>query len=136
MLKKLFLLLFIFFLGILAQEATIYATIISPEYILNKRNKITPKLTDLTSKPINFSKSNNLRRRKGSYFLAKGEFLILKGTVTDLLDNPVQNVKINIWQADNFGYYKFLISEKDNYAHLFISHRVQYGMAYHKPQAK
>lgn len=109
-------LVFIIFFVINLKNTTADCNIIAPEFILNKRSKITPILEDLTSKPINYSESNNLRRRSGSPVLAKGEFLIVKGIVTDLLDNPVTNAKIRIWQADNFGYYKYLITDKYDYA--------------------
>ena len=57
---------------------------------------------------INFGKTNNLRRKTGSPFLAKGDYLFIEGYLTDILNNPIENARIYIWQANMFGYYNHL----------------------------
>jgi len=88
----------------------------SPEIILNNRRYATPLIEELDdyAKPINFGKTNNLRRKTGSPFLAKGDYLFIEGYLTDILNNPIENARIYIWQANMFGYYNHLIKNTED----------------------
>lgn len=89
-------------------------SIITPEYIIKNHKLITPESPepDIYAKPKNFASSNNLRHKTGSPFMAKGELLIIEGYLTDLTENPIPDAKINIWQANTFGYYNHLVKDK------------------------
>ena len=92
-----------------------YSNAIAPEVILNNIGFVTPNnYKDDHARPALFPTTNNLRRKTGSPFLAKGEALILKGQVTDLANVPIENVQIKIWQANHFGYYNYLIDKEDD----------------------
>ncbi|QED23686.1 Putative dioxygenase family protein [Candidatus Deianiraea vastatrix] len=89
----------------------------SPEIILYNRRFITPSIPDdqdAPTKPQEFYKTNNLRRKTGSPFLAKGEYLFIEGYVTDLLNNPIENARIYIWQTNIFGYYNHLLKNTED----------------------
>ena len=87
---------------------------IAPETILRNYQYITPNnYKDDHAKPDIFPQTNNLRRKSGSPFLAKGETLLLKGQVTDLGDAKIENARIKIWQANTFGYYNYLTDKED-----------------------
>jgi protocatechuate 3,4-dioxygenase beta subunit len=83
-----------------------------PEIILANRKKITPEIVT-KGHPDFFPSTNNLRRKAGSPFLAKGYFLSIEGYITDLVDVPVENVRIKMWQANHFGYYQHLVDPED-----------------------
>jgi protocatechuate 3,4-dioxygenase beta subunit len=78
-----------------------------PEIIEANAKLITPSISsdeyDLNQK---FNSSNNLRRMTGSYFLAKGEPLIVEGFVVDLTDKPIEGAVVQIWHANYLGYYQ------------------------------
>lgn len=86
----------------------------SPEAVLSNRKFATPFIENSMSRPENFEKSNNLLRKAGSPFRARGEYLYIHGYVTDLLGVPMDNVIIYIWQANLFGYYNHIIKNKDD----------------------
>lgn len=90
----------------------------APEVILYNRKTVTPSVMndETDAKPARFGTTNNLRRKVGSPFLAKGEYLLIEGYLTDLMGNPIHNAKIKIWQANTFGYYNHLVkhTEDDN----------------------
>ncbi|MBL0725568.1 MAG: hypothetical protein JJW01_01250 [Alphaproteobacteria bacterium] len=87
----------------------------APEIILYNIGYLTSNnYKDKHAKPLSFPTTNNLRRKNGSPFLAKGEPLVIYGKVVDLADAPIENVKIKIWQANHFGYYNYLV-DKDDY---------------------
>lgn len=91
---------------------------ISPEYILKNIKLVTPSTPepDEYAKPMNFAKTNNLRRKSGSPFFAKGEFLIIEGFVFDLLGVPIDSAIVKIWQTNNFGYYNYLVEDKEDFS--------------------
>jgi len=64
--------------------------------------------------PKKFNPNNNLARKVGSYYFAKGEPLIIEGIVTDINDIPMEGVKINIWQANAGGYYQSKITDEQD----------------------
>ncbi len=85
----------------------------SPEIILNSRKKVTPIIPS-QGHPAFFPATNNLRRKAGSPFLAKGYYLSIEGYVTDLVDVPIENVIIKFWHANHFGYYQHLVDPEDS----------------------
>ena len=82
--------------------------------------KQTPdsKIPDLLAKPEKFEKSNNLRKKIGSFKLAKGEILYVKGIVTDAFGVPITNARLRIWQTNSAGKYHSLLNEDSE----FIDH--------------
>jgi protocatechuate 3,4-dioxygenase beta subunit len=107
--------LFIFVLSLLLYY-TSYLYAINPEFVLRKQEFITPKVEfDKNDIPTSFSKNNNLRRKVGSPFVAKGGKLILTGFVLDLFDKPIENAIVKIWQTNFVGYYHHLLDDKGNF---------------------
>lgn len=94
-----------------------HATAITPEIILKNIKLVTPEIKEEKQYiiPQNFSHSNNLRRKTGSPFFAKGKFLYIEGFVFDLLGVPIENAVVKIWQTNNFGYYNHLIIDKEDF---------------------
>lgn len=90
---------------------------ITPEIVLKNIKLITPEIKEDTRYiiPQNFSHSNNLRRKTGSPFFAKGKFLYIEGFVFDLLGVPIENAVVKIWQTNNFGYYNHLVIDKEDF---------------------
>ena len=90
---------------------------ISPELVLRNIKLITPTVKEEQRYiiPQNFAHTNNLRRKTGSPFIAKGKFLYIEGIVTDLLGVPIENAVVKIWQSNNFGYYNHLVVNKEDY---------------------
>ncbi|MDR2777665.1 MAG: hypothetical protein LBB24_02775 [Rickettsiales bacterium] len=70
---------------------------------------------DNLSKPILFSKSNNLVRRAGSFKLALGEPLYIKGKITDAFGVPIDGVIVKIWQTNATGRYHSLLQRNSKY---------------------
>ena len=91
---------------------------ISPEVVLKNMQLLTPEIKEEKRYivPQNFSHSNNLRRKPGSPFLAKGRFLYLEGFVFDVVGVPVENATVRIWQANHFGYYNHLVVDKEDFS--------------------
>lgn len=85
-----------------------------PEMIEANSKITTPHIAsddyDLNRK---FNSSNNLRRISGSYFLAKGELLIIEGFVVDLLDKPIEGAVVQIWHTNYLGYYQDRAKPRD-----------------------
>jgi len=80
-------------------------------------NKPTPQaiLIDNMTKPKLFEKSNNLTKRAGSFNVATGEALYIKGTVTDAFGVPIEGAIIKIWQTNATGHYQNLLSKDSKY---------------------
>ena len=93
------------------------AVAITPEIVLKNIKLITPEIKEDKRYiiPQNFSHSNNLRRKTGSPFFAKGKFLYIEGFVFDLLGVPIENAVVKIWQTNNFGYYNHLVIDKEDF---------------------
>ena len=94
------------------------ATAISPEIVLKNMQLLTPEIKEPKRYiiPQNFSRSNNLRRKAGSPFLAKGQLLFVEGFVFDVIGVPVENAVVKIWQANHFGYYNHLVVNKEDFS--------------------
>lgn len=93
------------------------AIAVTPEIVLKNIKLITPEVKEDKRYivPQNFSHSNNLRRKTGSPFLAKGKFLYIEGFVFDLLGVPIENAVVKIWQTNTFGYYNHLVVDKEDF---------------------
>jgi protocatechuate 3,4-dioxygenase beta subunit len=70
---------------------------------------------DNLSKPSSFNKNNNLTRPTGSFKIAVGEPLYVKGKVTDVFRVPVDGVIIKIWHANAAGYYQTLLNKNSDF---------------------
>ena len=94
------------------------ALAISPEIVLKNIKLLTPEIKEEKRYivPQNFSTTNNLRRKVGSSFVAKGRFLYIEGFVFDVVGVPVENAVVKIWQTNHFGYYNYLVADKDDYS--------------------
>jgi protocatechuate 3,4-dioxygenase beta subunit len=73
------------------------------------------KIPDLLAKPKTFEKSNNLRKKIGSFELAEGEILYIEGIVTDAFGVPITNAFIKIWQTNSAGKYHTLLDKDSEY---------------------
>lgn len=98
----------------------------TPEMVLQSRRLITPSVIDKNVnfiRPKKFAMTNNLRRKPGSPFIAKGIFLSLEGYLTDVVDVPLENAVIKIWQTNHLGYYNHLvdINDRERYDGDFVS---------------
>ena len=113
--KLLLLAILMFFYSFFTNNKILYA--ISPEVVLKNMKLITPEIKEDKRYiiPQNFSHSNNLRRKTGSPFFAKGRFLYIEGFVFDVVGVPVENAIVKIWQTNHFGYYNHLVVDKDDY---------------------
>ena len=79
--------------------------------------KQTPNrlIKTVISQPEKFSTSNDLTRNVGSFDVANGELLYLKGKVIDAFGIPIEGATIKIWQTNSSGYYQSLLDEESNY---------------------
>ena len=97
--KKLFT-LFLFCLAVFNSSSAIST---SPEMVIKNMKLLTPEIKEEQRYiiPQNFATNNNLRRKPGSYFFAKGRFLYIEGFVFDVVGVPVENAVVKIWQANH-----------------------------------
>ncbi len=79
--------------------------------------KQTPSalMFDNLSKPREFNKNNNLTRKTGSFEMAVGEPLYIKGKVVDAFGVPIEGVIIKIWQTNAAGKYHSLLAKDSKY---------------------
>lgn len=79
--------------------------------------KQTPSgfIINTISKPETFSTSNDLTRTPGSFNVAVGELLYLKGKITDAFGVPIEGANVKIWQTNSSGRYQSLLNEKSEY---------------------
>ncbi len=79
--------------------------------------KQTPSalMFDNLSKPKEFNKNNNLTRKTGSFKLAIGEPLYIKGKIVDAFGVPIEGVIIKIWQTNSAGKYHSLLTKDSKY---------------------
>ncbi|MDR2778357.1 MAG: hypothetical protein LBB13_02540 [Rickettsiales bacterium] len=75
----------------------------------------TALIFDNLSKPSTFNKNNNLVRKTGSFRVAIGEPLYIRGTVTDAFNVPIEGVMIKIWQTNATGKYHTLLQKSSKY---------------------
>lgn len=67
------------------------------------------------SKPETFNTSNDLTRKVGSFYVAVGELLYLKGVVTDAFGVPIEGATVKIWQTNSSGKYQSLLKSDSEY---------------------
>ena len=100
--------IFIFFLVIkpVCSEENISNELFSP------RIKTPARLfsADL-SVPEEFSTSNNLSKKPGSFYSAVGEIIYLQGQITDSFGVPISGAIVEIWQTNSAGKYHSLLEE-------------------------
>lgn len=75
----------------------------------------TGLIINTLSKPEEFSTSNDLTRTPGSFNVAIGELLYLKGVVTDSFGVPIEGANIKIWQTNASGRYETLLKPDSEY---------------------
>ncbi|MFT4968182.1 MAG: protocatechuate 3,4-dioxygenase beta subunit [Candidatus Deianiraeaceae bacterium] len=87
----------------------------TPEETAENLFKITPTLYSAGVYKEMYSMvqnpTNNLRREAGSPFFAKGIPLYIEGHVYDISNIPIEDVTIEIVQANHYGVYNFMIDE-------------------------
>ena len=107
--KKTCLILFIIF--------TAYSNTYAAGVDIFTPKKQTPKglIINELSKPEIFSTGNDLTRKVGSFNVAIGEQLYIKGTVTDAFGVPIEGATIKIWQTNASGNYQDLLKPDSNY---------------------
>jgi len=76
-----------------------------------KRETPSAVLIDSMSRPDVFGKSNNLTRSAGSFNVAIGEPLYLKGIITDSFGVPIEGAIVKIWQTNSTGEYHSLLED-------------------------
>lgn len=72
-------------------------------------------IVDNMSKPKTFNKNNNLTRKTGSFYIAVGEPLYIKGNVIDAFKVPIGGVIVKIWQTNAAGKYHTLLNKNSKY---------------------
>jgi protocatechuate 3,4-dioxygenase beta subunit len=79
--------------------------------------KQTPSalIFDNLSKPSRFNRNNNLTRETGSFNVAVGEPLYVKGKITDVFKIPIEGAVVKIWHTNSAGYYQTLISKNNDF---------------------
>lgn len=105
--KKIFVILFLF----------IYTDLNAAGIDIFTPQKQTPSglIINTISKPEVFSTNNEMTRVVGSFNVAVGELLYLKGTVTDAFGVPISNATIRIWQTNSSGRYQSLLKSDSEY---------------------
>ncbi|MDA9817989.1 hypothetical protein N9C35_03015 [Flavobacteriaceae bacterium] len=96
--------------GVVLAKSNIISDIFSPK-------KTTPsrKFTNDISVPKKFHTTNNLVRKSGSFYIARGEIIYIKGTITDSFGVPISGVVIEIWQTNSIGKYQSLLPKDSDF---------------------
>lgn len=83
------------------------------QFIEENTNYITPSISSQNCPVIQKRHSgNNLRRKYASPYIAKGEFVLIEGFVTDVVGNPIHNAAVVLYQANAMGYYNHDVFNK------------------------
>lgn len=79
--------------------------------------KQTPNnmIINTLSKPEQFYTGNDLTRVVGSFYVATGELLYLKGSITDAFGVPIEGASVKIWQTNSSGRYQSLLKDGNEY---------------------
>ncbi len=106
----------IFLLFLLFRKYNCYSKDIYRSDIFNPLPQ-TPSalIVDNLSKPKIFNKNNNLTRKTGSFYMAVGEPLYIKGNVIDAFKVPIEGVIIKIWQTNAAGFYHTLLNKNSKF---------------------
>ncbi len=67
------------------------------------------------SKPENFVNSNNLIKKSGSFYQARGEVVHISGKVTDSFGVPISGAVIEVWQTNSAGKYQSLLESDSEF---------------------
>ncbi len=88
--------------------------VIKDEVIVNC--SITPSVDEDNFYPgtSNIKKTNNLRRKTGNPLFARGRFIRLVGKVVDSSCVPVGDAQIEIWHANEAGFYNSEIKKNND----------------------
>ncbi|MDA7705563.1 hypothetical protein N8772_03710 [Rickettsiales bacterium] len=82
--------------------------------LFNSRTPTPQRLfTDNYSIPDDFNSTNNLVKKTGSFYLAFGEIIYLKGKITDSFGIPITGAIVKIWQTNSKGKYHTLLAKND-----------------------
>lgn len=67
------------------------------------------------SKPVEFVSSNNLIKKPGSFYQAKGDLIYIRGKVTDSFGVPISGALIEMWQTNAAGKYQSLLDPNSEF---------------------
>lgn len=67
------------------------------------------------SMPDQFSTTNNLAKKVGSFYRAFGEIIFIQGALTDSFGVPITGAIIEIWQTNSAGKYHTLLDKNSEY---------------------
>lgn len=85
----------------------------TPEETVENYQKLTPSFFKEemygAMKNVPQNTTNNLRRKTGSPFYAKGVPLVIEGHIYDISGLPIKDVTVKITQANHYGSYNFII---------------------------
>ena len=73
------------------------------------------------SMPDQFSTTNNLAKKVGSFYRAFGEIIFIQGNLTDSFDVPITGAIIEIWQTNSAGKYHTLLDKNSEYVDKYFS---------------
>lgn len=73
------------------------------------------------SMPSQFTSSNNLAKKPGSFYRAFGEIIFVQGTATDSFGLPIAGAIIEIWQTNSAGKYHTLLDAENEYIDKYFS---------------
>jgi protocatechuate 3,4-dioxygenase beta subunit len=72
-------------------------------------------IIDNLSKPRVFNKNNNLTRKTGSFKMAIGEPLYIRGKIIDAFKIPIEGAIVKIWQTNASGKYHTLLNKSSKF---------------------
>ena len=93
-----------------AQEEQLMNDIFSPKSPTPNR-----KYTNNALIPQKFHTTNNLVRKTGSFYNAKGEIIFIKGKITDSFGVPISGAVVEIWQTNAIGKYQYILPEDSDF---------------------
>ncbi len=73
------------------------------------------------SKPEVFVNSNDLIKKSGSFYQARGEVISLEGRVTDSFGVPISGAIIEIWQTNSAGKYQNLLEKNSKFLDVYFN---------------
>lgn len=73
------------------------------------------------SMPDQFSTTNNLAKKVGSFYRAFGEIIFIQGSLTDSFGVPIVGAVIEIWQTNSAGKYHTLLDKNSEYVDKYFN---------------
>ncbi|MDD2840536.1 MAG: hypothetical protein PHY80_05480 [Rickettsiales bacterium] len=106
-----------YFLTLILLFALSFSNSYAAKFDLFTPQKQTPTglIINTLSKPSKFNTNNDLTRYVGSFNVATGELLYLKGIITDAFGIPIEGATIKIWQTNSAGKYQTLLKKENAY---------------------